>query len=283
MNTLRQRYQALLAVLCVSVLILFVFHIYSGNHYQFLSDVEEPVRDDPLDIHVINPSAPRLVSDASPNLEIISATLRNSTGLENITLCPESGNKLVGPLAVTFEAPSYEQLATIHPELKPGGLFEPDFCIPRARVAIIVPYRNRDEQLRAFLHHMHPVLQRQLLKYEIFIVEQYGDSKFNRALLMNIGYNESIHLAEWDYFIFHDVDLFIEDDRAPYQCPSGPMHMSGYIDKVLKLLHFQNFSDFMFDFSLNTFCRILEFLVVYHAFQSFISKWLMVILICMCL
>ena len=176
---------------------------------------------------------------------------------EHVLLCSESGNKLVGPLAVTFETPSYEQLATIHPDLKPGGMFEPDFCIPRARVAIIVPYRNRDEQLRAFLHHMHPILQRQLLKYEIFVVEQFGESIFNKALLMNIGFNESIQLAEWDYFIFHDVDLFLEDDRVPHQCPNGPVHLAAYIDKVYYHIVCPNLKFYLFQFKYKLFYKSL--------------------------
>ena len=40
------------------------------------------------------------------------------------------------------------------------------------QVAIIVPYRNRFEQLKIFLRHMHPFLQRQQLSYQIFIIEQ---------------------------------------------------------------------------------------------------------------
>ena len=40
------------------------------------------------------------------------------------------------------------------------------------QVAIIVPYRNRSEQLKIFLRHMHPFLQRQQLSYQIFIIEQ---------------------------------------------------------------------------------------------------------------
>lgn len=50
--------------------------------------------------------------------------------------------------------------------------------------------------------------------------------KFNRALLMNIGYSESIKDYDWSCFIFHDVDLVPEDDRNFYYCPYYPRHMS---------------------------------------------------------
>ena len=35
-----------------------------------------------------------------------------------------------------------------------------------------------------------------------------------RALLLNIGYQEASQLFPWDCYIFHDVDLYPEDDRS---------------------------------------------------------------------
>lgn len=43
------------------------------------------------------------------------------------------------------------------------------FC---SAVAVVVPYRERDLHLRAFLSHIHPFLQKQQLNYTIYIVEQ---------------------------------------------------------------------------------------------------------------
>ena len=45
-------------------------------------------------------------------------------------------------------------------------------CQPRNKVAILIPYRNRDRELRVLLHHLHPILQRQQLSYGIFVIEQ---------------------------------------------------------------------------------------------------------------
>ena len=39
--------------------------------------------------------------------------------------------------------------------------------------------RDREEHLRMFVYHMHPVLQRQQLDYGIFIVEQEGECVTN--------------------------------------------------------------------------------------------------------
>ena len=68
--------------------------------------------------------------------------------------------------------PSFETMAALHPELDPGGLWRPTECRSRHHVAIVVPYRDREEQLRSFLKHMHPFLQHQQLDYGIYIVDQ---------------------------------------------------------------------------------------------------------------
>ena len=39
-------------------------------------------------------------------------------------------------------------------------------------MALIIPYRNRYEQLSVFVRQMHPILKRQSVDYRIFVVEQ---------------------------------------------------------------------------------------------------------------
>ena len=56
--------------------------------------------------------------------------------------------------------------------LLPGGYFKPQTCLSRNKVAIIIPYRNRESQLKIFLNYIHPILQRQQLEYQIYIVNQ---------------------------------------------------------------------------------------------------------------
>lgn len=60
------------------------------------------------------------------------------------------------------------------PLLGPGGRYHPPNCQAHYKVAIIIPYRNREEHLRLFIQHMHPFLQRQQIDYGIFVVEQSG-------------------------------------------------------------------------------------------------------------
>ena len=56
-------------------------------------------------------------------------------------------------------------------------------------------------------------------------------TRFNRALLMNIGYAEASKQANYSCYIFHDVDLLPEDDRNLYSCPEHARHMSAAVDK----------------------------------------------------
>ena len=88
------------------------------------------------------------------------------------------------------------------------------------RIAIIVPYRDRRFNLNLFLSYMHPFLHRQDVTYGIYVVEPKEKLKFNRALLMNIGFVEAIKdgLEDWNCFIFHDVDMLPENENNIYSC-----------------------------------------------------------------
>merc|ERR550519_904815 len=85
-------------------------------------------------------------------------------------------------------------------------------------------------QLLTMLHYMIPILVRQNIKFKFFLISQTQNVKFNRAKLLNVGYSEVTNLNEFDCFIFHDVDLVLQNDKAIYHCEDIPMHFSGYID-----------------------------------------------------
>lgn len=89
-------------------------------------------------------------------------------------------------------------------DIAPGGSWSPG-CISKYRVNIIVPYRNRQSQLRIFLHYIHRFLHLQEIDYRIFIVEQSKEKDFNRAKLFNIGFIEAEKHDPAECYIFHDV------------------------------------------------------------------------------
>lgn len=147
--------------------------------------------------------------------------------------CPVIPPKLLGKLNFSIVFPTWAEIEVRNKEMTLGGRYKPKECISRSRVAIIIPYRQREKELRALLYHLHPILRRQQLEYGIYVIEQAGDTYFNRAMLFNIGFveanlREKIH---WQCFVFHDVDLLPEDDRNLYACPQQPRHMSVAVDK----------------------------------------------------
>lgn len=93
-------------------------------------------------------------------------------------------------------------------------------------LAIIVPYRNREEHLKKFGPHLKSFLEHQKIQAEIYIIEQTDNKPFNRAKLLNIGFFES--KEEHDYFCFHDIDMLPVNNNCDYS----------YIDGACRLSHF---------------------------------------------
>ncbi|KAM3624218.1 uncharacterized protein V6R79_020727 [Siganus canaliculatus] len=146
--------------------------------------------------------------------------------------CPETSPLLKGPLGMEFNISlSLEQIRKDNPDLEPGGRFRPRDCEALQKVAIIIPFRNRSEHLKYWLHYLHPILQRQQLDYGVYVINQDGEESFNRAKLMNVGYAESLKEYDYNCFVFSDVDLIPMDDRNTYSCFSQPRHLSAFVDK----------------------------------------------------
>jgi len=187
----------------------------------------------------------------TPNLPT-NLSLSNLTGPSNLTgaggpgassspQCPMIPPGLHGSFPVTVtDIPSLEAMEGMFPKLEKGGVFRPEGCEARHRVAVIVPYRDREPHLRAFLLNIHRFLQRQQVMYGVYVVEQTGNTPFNRAMLMNVGAAEAVRQQAWQCFIFHDVDLLPEDDRNLYTCPIQPRHMSVSIDSFLYRLPYDD-------------------------------------------
>ncbi len=95
------------------------------------------------------------------------------------------------------------------------------------KLAIIVPYRDRDRNLKLFLEYMHQFLTDQKANYGIYLTQPIDGISFNRALLMNIGYNEAMKDNDWNCFIFHDIDMLPENDANIYRCDqNAPLQMA---------------------------------------------------------
>uniref|UniRef100_A0A0N5A051 Beta-1,4-N-acetylgalactosaminyltransferase n=1 Tax=Parastrongyloides trichosuri TaxID=131310 RepID=A0A0N5A051_PARTI len=149
---------------------------------------------------------------------------------------------LYGDYRVELSPPSLETIESLYPDIQMGGHHYPKSCKANQTVAIIVPYKNREEHLKIFLYNLHDILQRQLINYIIFLIEPTGNGTFNRGKLLNIGFVEGMKLYNFDCFIFHDVDLIPENDKHLYECSDKPKHMSSHINKFnYKLIYGNHF------------------------------------------
>lgn len=94
------------------------------------------------------------------------------------------------------------------------------------RLAIIVPYRDRRDELNVFLPHMVKFLSNKQIDYKIFIAEQSDDRPFNYGKLCNAIVTEI--KEDFDYFCFHDIDLLPKNDDSEYYYVNQPTQIFGF-------------------------------------------------------
>jgi hypothetical protein len=68
-----------------------------------------------------------------------------------------------------------------------------------------------------------------------------GRVMFNRALLMNIGYQEAKKRREYDCYIFHDVDLIPFVMQNYYGCYDLPRHIGVVSNKTDFVLNYRRY------------------------------------------
>jgi len=91
------------------------------------------------------------------------------------------------------------------------------------KLAIIIPYRDRRDNLDIFLPHMVNFLKNKQIDYEIYIIEQFDDKPFNYGKLCNVGVSQTNEIA--DYYCFHDVDVLPLNDNADYSYKDIPTQL----------------------------------------------------------
>ncbi|XP_069142066.1 beta-1,4-N-acetylgalactosaminyltransferase bre-4-like isoform X1 [Argopecten irradians] len=184
----------------------------------------------------------RWVSQTQGNVNVTANATTDKEVMRSRVLkeCPATPPNLVGRLATYRQAFTFTEIEAKLSYLVPGVNYSPKECHSDQRVAIIIPYRNRELHLRTLLYNLHTMLERQQINYGIFVIEQAGNSTFNRGLLMNIGYKEAIKSFNYSCFVFHDVDLIPEDDRIYYGCGEKPRHLSAAVDKFKYRLPYAN-------------------------------------------
>ena len=79
-------------------------------------------------------------------------------------------------------------------------------------IAIIIPHRDRINQLQKFISNIKS-LEKHILdnRLDIYIIDQNNADKFNRGLLLNLGYLIAKKHYNYDRYIFHDVDSYPDE------------------------------------------------------------------------
>jgi len=95
------------------------------------------------------------------------------------------------------------------------------------KLCVIVPFKDRFEELLQFAPYMKEFLQNQNVENDIWVVHQVDKYRFNRASLINVGFKESVSASGCDYIAMHDVDLLPQNPKLLYSYPAaGPYHMA---------------------------------------------------------
>ena len=103
----------------------------------------------------------------------------------------------MGKLAVIHRKVPILKAQEQNPEVQSGGSWQPSWCRAYQHLAVIIPYRDRQQHLHMQLNHLHPILQRQLLNYTIFVVEQVGESFGLQQLKDNVVITNSERNHIW--------------------------------------------------------------------------------------
>ncbi|KAI4460438.1 beta-14-galactosyltransferase [Holotrichia oblita] len=90
------------------------------------------------------------------------------------------------------------------------------------KLAVLVPFRDRFDELLQFAPYIHSFLDKQHINHNIFVLNQVDPYRFNRASLINVGY---LYTSEThDYIVMHDVDLLPLNDQLSYDYPKDHPH-----------------------------------------------------------
>ncbi|KAL1137946.1 hypothetical protein AAG570_009641 [Ranatra chinensis] len=94
----------------------------------------------------------------------------------------------------------------------------------RHLLGVVVPFRDRFEELLEFAPHLHEFLRAQNIDHRIFVINQVDQYRFNRASLINAGFQVAVREG-CDYVAMHDVDLLPLNPELSYDYPAeGSLH-----------------------------------------------------------
>lgn len=82
-------------------------------------------------------------------------------------------------------------------------------------IAIIIPHQNNIDYLKKFLSHIQKKSMINIQKnnrMDIYVIDQNNADKFNRGLLLNIGYLIAMKNFSYDRYIFHNINYYPDEE-----------------------------------------------------------------------
>lgn len=108
--------------------------------------------------------------------------------------------------------------------------FTSEYKSTEPRLGVIVPFRDRFDELLVFVPHIsHFLLAQNIRNFKIYAVNQIDEFRFNRGSLVNVGFLYATSNTEkCDYVVMHDVDLLPVSPLLDYsyRLEQMPYHLS---------------------------------------------------------
>nr|CAD2187061.1 unnamed protein product [Meloidogyne enterolobii] len=186
--------------------------------------------------------------------------------------CPELEKNIylkghIGQATLLIEELEEGEVANANTDLDPGGSWKPLNCTARHKMAVIIPYRDRKSHLVRLLDFLIPLLKRQFLDFRFIVTEQNGDNLFNKGRIMNAAFLFAQQKLNVNCVVFHDVDMFPQDDRTPYECPiiNEPRHLGAFVSSLGYQLWYKEIVGGALAININDYLRVNGFSNSYWA------------------
>lgn len=127
------------------------------------------------------------------------------------------------------------------------------------KLAIIVPYKERIEDLYKFIGHMEWYLSSKFENFQIYVMEQELPTLFNYGALCNAAV-KLLEEENYSYFVFHDLDL-LPQDGCDYSETNiqYPTHMASTILDISGFKPYPHYIGGVFKISKDNFYKINGF------------------------
>jgi hypothetical protein len=97
-------------------------------------------------------------------------------------------------------------------------------------LAIIVPYRDREEHLKQFIPHMKNYLTKKGFTFDFYVIEQEQGKTWNKGIIYNAGFKICSEKNGYKNYCFHDIDLL--PVNVDYSYADIPTHISSEVEQL---------------------------------------------------